>query len=85
VQVPNSDQSLYWQTHAVQRLVLNYTNDPEILNFTQTGGSSGQINLTVVMRPVGAPSYALGAVIDYNASVSQFVAALNYFDFFSQY
>lgn len=37
------------------------------------------------MKPVGAPSYTLGTVIDYNASESQFVAALNTFDFFSSY
>lgn len=70
MQVPNSDQSLFWQTHAVQQLVLNYTNDPEILNFTQTGANSGQINLTVIIRPVGAPSYVIGTVIDYNASAT---------------
>lgn len=28
VQVPNTDQTLTWQTHAVHQLQLNYTNDP---------------------------------------------------------
>jgi hypothetical protein len=84
-QVPNSDQTLYWQTHAVQKLVLNFTNDPEILNFTQSGGSSGQINLTITMKPVGAPSYVVWAVINYNASINEFLYALATFDFFQPY
>lgn len=83
--MPNSDNTLLWQTHAVQRLVLNYTNDPEILNFTQTGGTGGQINLTATIRPTGAPSYVVWAVIDYNASINQLISALNTFDFFSPY
>ena len=83
--MPNSDNTLLWQTHAVQRLVLNYTNDPEILNFTQTGGTGGQINLTATIRPTGAPSYLVWAVIDYNASINQLISALNTFDFFAPY
>lgn len=85
MQVPNSDNNLLWQTHAVQKLFLNYTNDPEVLNFTQTGGTAGLINLTCVMKPAGLPSYALGVTIPYNASISELIAALNYFDFFSPY
>ena len=57
VQVPNSDNTLLWQTHAVQKLVLNYTNDPEVIAFTQTGGTAGLINLTHVIKPRGQPSY----------------------------
>lgn len=37
------------------------------------------------MKPVGAPSYVLGTVINYNASITEFIAALNTFDFFSPY
>lgn len=70
VQVPNSDSSLFWQTHAVQKLTLSYNNDPEVLNFTQTGGTGGLVNLTCVIRPAGQPSYALGVTINYNASVN---------------
>jgi hypothetical protein len=84
-QIPNTDQTLYWQTHAVQQLVLNFTNDPEILNFTQTGGAGGQINLTATMKPTGLPSYVESAVINYNATISQFLAALNTFNCFSAY
>ncbi len=47
VQVPNTDATLTWQTHAVHRLELNYTNDPEVIQFNQTGGTGGQINLTL--------------------------------------
>lgn len=28
VQIPNTDTSLLWQTHAVHRLDLTYNNDP---------------------------------------------------------
>lgn len=85
VQVPNNDTTLLWQTHAVQKLVLNYSNDPEILTFTQTGGTAGSINLTCVMKPTGQPSYSLGVIISYNASISELINALNYFSFFSTY
>lgn len=70
MQVPNTDASLLWQTHAVQKLVLNYTNDPEVITFTQTGGTAGLINLTCSFKPSGQPAYALGATIPYNATVN---------------
>ncbi len=37
------------------------------------------------MKPVGQPSYVVWAVIDYNASPTQLVNALNTFDCFSSY
>lgn len=88
VQVPNTDNTLIWQTHAVQKLFLNYTNDPEVISFTQTGGTAGLINLTCVIKPPGRPpppSYALGATIPYNASIKELIDALNSFFFFSPY
>lgn len=56
--VPNVDTTLTWQTHAVHKLDLSFTNDPEIVQFNQTGGTGGQINLTVVTRVLGKPPTA---------------------------
>ncbi len=56
--VPNVDTTLTWQTHAVHKLDLSFTNDPEIVRFNQTGGTGGQINLTVVTRVLGKPPTA---------------------------
>lgn len=84
-QIPNNDNTLVWQTHAVHKLVLNYTNDPEIIEFTQTGGLSGVINLTVTIKVTGAPSIVQWAAINYNATIGQFISALNTFDCFSPY
>lgn len=74
--VPNTDTSLLWQTHTVQKLQLSFTNDPEIVQFTQTGGTSGQINLTIITRVLGKPPTVEFAVIDFNASSSAFVTAI---------
>ena len=49
-QVPNTDLSLLWQTHCVHKLRLTFTNDPEIVQFNQTGGTEGRINLTIITR-----------------------------------
>lgn len=84
-QVPNQDTSLNWQTHTVQRLDLSYTNDPEIVRFTQTGASSGQINLTVVTRTLGRPPTVEFAVIDFDATLSSFLAAIRSLSLFSAY
>ena len=77
VQVPNTDQTLTWQTHAVHRLELNYTNDPEVVQFNQSGGTGGQINLTVSIRVIGQAPVVQAALINYNASQAEFQNALN--------
>lgn len=69
----------------MQRLELSYTNDPEIVRFTQTGGSSGQINLTVVTRVLGRPPTVEYAVIDFNATLSNFLSAIKSLSLFSAY
>lgn len=77
VQIPNSDTSLLWQTHAVQQLDLTYNNDPQVINFTLTGATSGQVNLTFTMTPPSpTPRYTVWAVVNYDATISQFLAAI---------
>lgn len=77
VQVPNTDTTLTWQTHAVHKLQLNYTNDPEVVQFNQTGGTGGQINLTVTIRVIGQAPIVQAALINYNATINEFLNALN--------
>lgn len=68
--VPNTDTSLEWQTHSVHKMELQFTNDPEIVQFNQTGGTAGVINLTIVTRVIGKPPTVEVASIPFNASVS---------------
>lgn len=79
VSIPNSDATLTWQTHAAHKLRTSFTNDPEIVEFYQTGGTAGRINLTIIDKPIGAPPTVAWAVINYDASIGEFIAALNQF------
>lgn len=83
--MPNSDTTLEWQTHTVQKMELSFTNDPEIVQFRQTGGTAGRINLTIVTRVIGKPPTVEAAVIDYNANISSFISALNSFSTYNGY
>lgn len=85
VEVPNTDTTLTWQTHAVHQLDLNFTNQPEIIDFNQTGGTGGSINLTIVTRAPGVAPTTAWAVIAYNANITEFLRALNTFSCFSSY
>jgi hypothetical protein len=84
-QVPNTDASLLWQTHAVHRLDLTFTNDPEVVQFNQTGGTGGSINLTVITRVIGKPPTVEWGVISFNADIASFLAVLQKFTIFSSY
>jgi len=47
------------------------------VQFNQTGGTAGQINLTVTIKVIGQPPSVQAAVINYNATISEFLNALN--------
>lgn len=83
--VPNTDTTLQWQTHTVHRLELNFTNDPEVVKFTQTGGTAGKINLTILTRVLGKAPTIEFAVIDFNATISSFLAAITSLTPFKSY
>lgn len=84
-EMPNADTTLTWQTHAVQKLTTNITNDPEIIEFTQKGLISGKVNLTITRVQVGKPKVILQTTINYNASISEFITALSSFDSYWPY
>jgi hypothetical protein len=55
------------------------------MQFNQTGGTGGQINLTATIRISGQPPVTQSAVINYNATISEFLGALNRLACFSPY
>lgn len=85
VEIPNADNTLTWQSHAVQQISTNITNVPEIVQFTASGLTSGKINLTITRTQIGQPKVILVATINYNATAVEFMNALNTFDSYGPY
>lgn len=83
--MPNTDRSLERQTHTAHRMQMSFTNDPEIVQFNQTGGNAGRINITIVVREEGKPPQVNFTVVDYDASITDFLNALRKLEQFATF
>lgn len=87
VGVPNSDNTLPFQTYQVDQIVLNSTVQPEVLVYTMNGGTNGTFTLQVFRKDAstGKTTYDVSVNVTYGCSASTFASALNSFDLFSSY
>ena len=86
VDVPNTNTKLPFQAYEVDKIVLSSTIQPEVVNYTLTGGSTGTINLKLVrVGKDGKISYNVNKTINYGCSAADFQSALNAFDSFSSF
>ena len=70
MEVPNTDTALNFQTYQVDKITTDSTVQPEVLNITFLGGSSGliQFSFNRVNPSTGAVTYSQAANISYGAS-----------------
>jgi len=88
VEVPNNDTTINnWQTDEVQIITTSVTQEPEIIDFTSTGVSSGTINLRVFERNPSTLVILVdqNVTIAWNANASSFCSNLNQFSWFNSY
>lgn len=86
VDVPNTNTKLPFQACEVDKISINSTIQPEVVNYTITGGSTGSINLKVARTDSnGKIVYNVNRTILYGCSAEDFQSALNAFDSFSSY
>lgn len=75
-----------FQAYEVDKISISSTIQPEVVNYTVNGGSTGSINLKVVrMDSSGKTTYNVNRTISYGCSAADFQSALNAFDAFSSY
>lgn len=86
VDVPNSNTNLPFQAYEVDKIVIGSAIQPEVVNYTLTGGSTGSINLKIVrVGSTGKVTYNVNKTIVYGCSDTDFKNALNSFDSFSSF
>lgn len=85
VDVPNTDTTLPFQAFEVHKIAISAPVQPEVVNYTMLGGSTGTINLKIVRTSGGKVSYNVNTTINYGCTAEDFQSALNRFDSFSKY
>ena len=85
VDVPNTNLNLPFQAYEVDKISINSTIQPEVVNYVLTGGSTGQINLKIVRTSGTKITYNANTTINYGCTAADFQSALNSFDSFSSY
>lgn len=84
--MPNSNINLPFQAYEVDKISISSTIQPEVVNYTLTGGNTGSINLKLVrVSSAGKITYNVNKTISYGCTAADFQSALNAFDSFSNY
>ena len=84
--MPNTDNSLSFQTYQVDEIFLNSTVQSEVLEYVMQGGNSGSFNIRIYRPPTStAAQYDVNADVAYGCTASEFADALNKFDIFGPY